>query len=82
MDVIGRSVPKELAATAQTIYATIAMGATSALVTLASGPLYQQYGAHAFWAMAAMCALALPLTMGIWRLTVPRNQRLSEMFGE
>jgi PPP family 3-phenylpropionic acid transporter len=73
MDVIGRAVPKELAATAQTFYATIAMGATSALVTLASGPLYQQYGAHAFWAMAAMCALALPLTMTILRTAASRG---------
>jgi PPP family 3-phenylpropionic acid transporter len=39
MAVIGESVPKTLAATAQAFYATITMGATAALVTLASGPL-------------------------------------------
>lgn len=37
MDVTGRSVPKALAATAQAFYATIAMGATAALVALALG---------------------------------------------
>ena len=65
MDVLGKTVPKALAVTAQAFYATIAMGATSALVTLASGPLYEHLGAAAFWAMAAMCVLAVPLAFGI-----------------
>ncbi len=65
MDMIGRVVPARLAATAQAFYATIAMGATSALVTLGAGPLYGHFGAAAFWAMAAMCAAALPVTWGI-----------------
>jgi PPP family 3-phenylpropionic acid transporter len=63
MDVIGRSVPTSLAATAQAFYSTIAMGATAALVTVASGPLYQHLGAASFWAMSAMCAMAIPLTI-------------------
>jgi PPP family 3-phenylpropionic acid transporter len=63
MNVITRTVPAELAATAQAFYATVAMGATTALVTLASGPLYGHFGAAAFWAMATMCALALPLAV-------------------
>jgi MFS transporter, PPP family, 3-phenylpropionic acid transporter len=65
MDMIGRVVPINLAATAQAFYATIAMGATSAAVTLAAGPLYGHFGAAAFWAMAAMCALAIPSARGI-----------------
>lgn len=65
MDVIGRTVPKALAATAQAFYGTVAMGATSAVVTLASGPLYGAFGAASFWAMAVMCAAALPLASGI-----------------
>ena len=65
MDVIGRVVPKRLASTAQTFYATVAMGATAALVTLASGPLYARFGPGAFWAMAGMCAAALPIAVGI-----------------
>ena len=51
MDIISRVVPVRLAATAQTFYATIAMGATSAGVTLVAGPLYGQLGAAAFWVM-------------------------------
>jgi PPP family 3-phenylpropionic acid transporter len=65
MDMIGRVVPSGLAATAQTFYATIAMGAMTATVTLAAGPLYGHFGAAAFWVMAAMCALAIPAAHGI-----------------
>jgi PPP family 3-phenylpropionic acid transporter len=61
MDMIGRVVPSKLAATAQAFYATVAMGATAALVSLASGPLYGTFGASAFWGMAVMCGAALPL---------------------
>jgi hypothetical protein len=38
-------VPIKLAATGQTFYATIAMGATSADVTLAAGPPYGHFDA-------------------------------------
>jgi PPP family 3-phenylpropionic acid transporter len=61
IDMISRVVPVQLAATAQTFYATIAMGATSAAVTLVAGLLYGHLGAAAFWVMAAMCALAVPV---------------------
>jgi PPP family 3-phenylpropionic acid transporter len=62
MDVIGRTVPTHLAATAQAFYGTVAMGATYSLVTLASGPLYGHFGAGAFWPMAAMCGVGFFLT--------------------
>jgi PPP family 3-phenylpropionic acid transporter len=61
MDLIGRAVPRALAATAQAIYATFAMGIIAALVTLAAGPLYGTIGPAAFWPMAAMCGLAFAL---------------------
>ncbi len=63
MEVISRDVPVPLAATAQAFYATVAMGAAAALATLASGPLYDSFGPHAFWAMALLCAAALPLAL-------------------
>ncbi|WP_158745616.1 MFS transporter [Acidisphaera sp. L21] len=66
MDVIVRVVPKELAATAQAFYATVAMGAVSALITVASGPLYGSFGASSFWGMALMCSAALPLAWSIF----------------
>jgi len=31
------------------------------LATLVSGPLYAAFGAHGFWAMAVLCAAALPV---------------------
>ncbi len=65
MEVIGRVVPTELAATAQAFYATVAMGVMQAAVTLASGPLYGRFGAGAFWPMALMCALAIPVALGL-----------------
>lgn len=76
MDMIGRVVPANMAATAQTFYATVAMGTMSAVVTLASGPLYGQMGSSAFWLMAALCAVALPLA---WRIRLPVTSEASAM---
>jgi PPP family 3-phenylpropionic acid transporter len=65
MRLIARTVPQGLEGTAQAIYGTVGIGAASALLTVVSGALYARFGAEGFWAMAALCALALPLT---WRL--------------
>ena len=73
MDVIKRTVPATLAATAQAFYGTVAMGAASAVVSLLSGPLYGSVGPTAFWAMAALCACAVPLTMRIRTLANPQR---------
>ena len=65
MDVIRRVIPANLAATAQAFYGTVAVGASSAVVSLIAGPLYGSFGASAFWAMAALCGCAVPLTLVI-----------------
>jgi MFS transporter, PPP family, 3-phenylpropionic acid transporter len=65
MRLLAEIVPPRLAATAQTLYATLGVGVTSALLTLASGPLYESLGAHAFWVMGVLCVAALP---AVWRL--------------
>ena len=70
MRVIADAVPPELAATGQAIYALGAAGATAAL-TLGSGQLYAHLGAHAFLAMAVLCAAAIPIALG-FRRRVPR----------
>jgi PPP family 3-phenylpropionic acid transporter len=57
--------PVRLAATAQAIYGTLCVGLASALVTLASGPLYARAGGAAFLIMAALCLLALPICAGL-----------------
>ncbi|MDB5369120.1 MAG: Transporter, major facilitator family protein [Roseomonas sp.] len=58
-------VPPHQAATAQSLHASLGVGLTSGLLTLACGPLYAVWGGGVFWAMAALCAVALPLG---WRL--------------
>jgi PPP family 3-phenylpropionic acid transporter len=65
MRLIARTVPQGLEGTAQAIYGTVGIGAATALLTVVSGALYGGLGAQGFWVMAALCALALPLT---WRL--------------
>jgi PPP family 3-phenylpropionic acid transporter len=65
MRLIARTVPDGLEGTAQAIYATVGIGAATALMTFMSGILYSKLGAHGFWVMAALCAVALPQT---WKL--------------
>jgi PPP family 3-phenylpropionic acid transporter len=69
MRLLRATVPDVLAATAQAFYATVATGASTALLTLASGPLYGRFGAEGFWVMAMLCALALPVAWGLRRNT-------------
>ncbi len=65
MRVIGLAVPDRLAATAQSVYGNLALGLASAGLTFASGYLYAGLGLHAFWAMAALCGLALVAAPGL-----------------
>ena len=60
MRMMGSLVPAHLAATAQALYAFGSALVTAAL-TLLSGFFYARYGGGAFVAMAALCAIALPL---------------------
>ena len=73
MRLIGAIVPPHLAATAQSFYNTVAVGAVYAVLTLASGTLYGDFGAGGFWAMAGLCAAAVPVAMGL-RLDSPGIQ--------
>jgi PPP family 3-phenylpropionic acid transporter len=68
MRLIVHTVPQGLEGTAQAIYGTVGIGAATALLTLVSGALYARLGAQGFWVMAALCALAFPLT---WNLRQP-----------
>jgi MFS transporter, PPP family, 3-phenylpropionic acid transporter len=71
MRLITHIVPQGLEGTAQAIYGTVGIGAATALLTLVSGALYARLGALGFWGMAALSALAFPLT---WKL---RQSRVS-----
>jgi MFS transporter, PPP family, 3-phenylpropionic acid transporter len=60
MRIMGSLAPTSLAATAQATYA-FGSGFSTAALTLFSGSLYARYGGAAFFPMAALCGLALPL---------------------
>ncbi|TMJ30904.1 MAG: MFS transporter [Alphaproteobacteria bacterium] len=62
MRLIAIVAPAYLAATAQALYA-FGIGLVTALLMFVSGALYEHLGANAFLLMAALCALALPLTV-------------------
>jgi len=59
--VIAAIVPPGLEATAQAIYGTVGIGGATVVLTLASGVLYEHFGAAGFWVMAALCATAVPV---------------------
>ena len=66
MRVLARQ-PPERAATAQTLHASLGGGLASGVLMLAAGPLYAAAGGAGFWVMAGLCALALPVTLGLRR---------------
>jgi PPP family 3-phenylpropionic acid transporter len=66
MRVLSRQPPGR-AATAQTLHASLGGGLASGLLMLVAGPLYAAAGGAGFWAMAGLCALALPVTLGLRR---------------
>src|SRR6202030_4544046 len=61
MRLLGEMVPPGLAATAQAIYGTVAIGAATSLLTLLSGALYGRLGGGGFWEIAALCLCAMPV---------------------
>ncbi|MBU8540709.1 MFS transporter [Falsiroseomonas tokyonensis] len=65
MAVLGRVVPPAEAGTAQTLHASLGVGLWMGLLALACGPLYAAAGGAGFWAMAALCALAVPASLAL-----------------
>jgi PPP family 3-phenylpropionic acid transporter len=64
MRLLATVVPPHLAATAQALYA-LGAGGTTAVLILTSGRLYASLGAHGFLVMALLCAVAMPLALGL-----------------
>jgi MFS transporter, PPP family, 3-phenylpropionic acid transporter len=62
MRLIGTTIPLRLAATAQALYGTLAVGAATAIAMFAAGWLYAWIGGTAFWIMAVACVAAIPVT--------------------
>jgi PPP family 3-phenylpropionic acid transporter len=65
VQLLARIAPAGQAGSAQSLHAAIGVGLPIMLVTLAAGPLYAATGGAAFLAMAALCALAWPLSFGL-----------------
>jgi PPP family 3-phenylpropionic acid transporter len=74
MHLIGATVPLRLAATAQAVYGTLAIGAATAVVTFASGWLYAAFAGASFLLMALMCLTAIPLTAGLSTNVAPDSR--------
>lgn len=62
MRILIRVTPSELAGTAQATYA-FGIGGSSAVLTFASGLLYQDFGPSGFFAMAGLALASLPLIL-------------------
>ncbi|MGU3337990.1 MFS transporter [Methylobacterium mesophilicum] len=65
LGLIEAATPPERRATALALYGTLGLGLSGVLATLASGALFGAFGAPAFWAMAALSLVALPLVPGL-----------------
>ncbi len=62
-----KAVPPRLAATAQSLYAVGSSGIMLGLATLASGPLYAQFGGRTYFLMAAMGLIAALFAFALGR---------------
>ena len=65
MRLLAETVPEHLSSTAYGVHASLGPGLGGMLLTLAAGPLYGEFGAGGFWAMAALCAAALPASLAL-----------------
>jgi MFS transporter, PPP family, 3-phenylpropionic acid transporter len=60
-------VPQEFAATAQSLYASVAIGGFSGIMALLSGYLYAGLGGAAFYAMALLTLASAGLGLALLR---------------
>lgn len=67
MQVLGRVVPPAQAGTAQALHAALGTGLSMGVLTLACGPLYAASGGGGYWAMALLCAAAVPASLALGR---------------
>ena len=67
---IARAIPQQLVTSAQSLMATLSMGVFLGSSIWASGPLYEHFGSHAYYAMAGLSGIALVFAfwlMQSWR---------------
>lgn len=67
LQIVERLAPREHQTAAQTLSSAVSAGLLIGLATIASGPLYDRFGAGGYWAMAGMAGVgllaALPLRL-------------------
>jgi len=63
MRILVELVPPDAQSSAQTLHAAVGVGLPLGVLTLAAGPLYAAAGGNAYWAMAALCAIALVIAL-------------------
>jgi hypothetical protein len=88
MRIIAETVPRSVAGTAQAFYGTVAIGGTTALLTVVSGWLFSRFGASGFWGMAVwrfrsfgVCGRHFPTVRDKAAAKRPRRCRTLFIFG-
>lgn len=72
VQLVERLSPPDNHTAAQTLSSMLSAGVLIGLATLASGPLYDRFGAGGYWAMATMAAIG-----GLTTLALTRSRRLT-----
>jgi PPP family 3-phenylpropionic acid transporter len=72
IELIERLAPRDSQTAAQTLSSTLSAGVLIGLATLASGPLYDAYGAGGYLAMAGLAGLGLIAVMALKPMLVAR----------
>ncbi len=75
--VIAARAPAGLAATGQSLYASVSGGVLMGAMMLAVGPLYDWLGLQSFYVMAGLCGLSLILIFAAPRVSSAREQATS-----
>lgn len=69
MAVLARVIPPEAAGTAQTVHASLGPGLAIGVLTVLCGPLYERAGGYGYFAMAVLCAAAVPAALILGRVS-------------
>jgi PPP family 3-phenylpropionic acid transporter len=67
MVVLGRIAPPGQAGTAQALHAAVGVTLATGAFTLVAGPLYAAFAGGGYWAMALLCAAAVPASLALGR---------------
>ena len=76
VQLVERLSPPDSHTAAQTLSSMLSAGVLIGLATLASGPLFDRFGAGGYWAMAALAAVGGVVALGLgWSMSRPLSHR-------